>query len=242
MIDWDNQSFYDAPAALNILPSNYLFDKRFTASDSILTLAQQLNDRQFGTAVNLLRQHPILLEEIEEHFAFMKNTIKFLIYLFRNKHRDLGLKLLTNQLFANSLSGEAIKIMLENKQGCLEGHYWQLSTEEAIIHFKNAAYSSYVEIIDALWNNRILSSYLSGKPTTILVRNEQDNLIKKITQISTIEVISYFNDLLKRNRKNRMIFIGILILNSSFAQRLTSSAIPISFSIALTKDLQVKLT
>ncbi len=182
-------------------PPSTLMNKKtknkINAKNNLAPFSQYLKNKQFTEALLLLNTYPKLLTKIIKKLPSFRNNIEFFVFLLKEKSDLIISKILKNKTLKSYLSGDPIKIMVGNPEGNLEEQTLQLSTKKVINLFKEVLTSGHSGAIKVLWKNKILALYFCGYPIKTLVRNQEGKIDEQTKQLSTEELITFFQDVLE---------------------------------------------
>ncbi|WP_158617540.1 hypothetical protein [Legionella sp. km772] len=189
--------------------------------NSSLTLGQE----RFKETSSLLKSDPDYSQQLIQDLGFLIHNISFIFFLC-GQNKQLINQILENQSFLSYLAGQPIQLHLKNKEGQIELQTQQMSTHEAITYLQESLKRRYTHLATIIWRNKTLSSFLSGYPTAILIRNEAGGLEIFHAQLSSQNLIKFFHQLL--SSRNQLLVNAVWgNLNSPLCQAIDSTQDPV---------------
>ncbi len=124
-----------------------------TPHSSLIRFCNQLKKNQFKDAIQIIRDNPHCLQQMNNSLPVTELILFFLFTLRKKLFPIIKSMWENNTLLASYFSGKPISVQVTNAQGTLETQTLQLTMPELIANFKAALAGRTPDIIKSMWGN-----------------------------------------------------------------------------------------
>ena len=146
-----------------------------TPHSSLIRFCNQLKNNQFKDAIQIIRDNPHCLQQMNNSLPVTELILFFLFTLRKRLFPIIKSMWENNTLLGSYFSGKPISVQVTNAQGTLETQTWQLTMPELIANFKAALASHSIVVIKSMWENE--NSPLQNK-----VKKLDDTKLTELTE------------------------------------------------------------